>query len=258
MNEDLLYDEIQNYLNNEMKETERAAFEQRLQTDSKLQEEVDLHRMADDTLELLVADNLRAELQQLGAEEAKKPSKKEGRVVNFRRRLVSISAAASVLLLIGFFGANFQARQYNDGNLASSYYQNELLTSVRGAEDQSLLEEGMRLVTAENYQEAVTYFEQIQDQDLVAEAQYAAGHAYYNLEQYDNALSAFDNAISSNDPRFVKKAEWFSLLSGLAAGQEDTEAFRSRLDQLIADDSHDFHDSAVELNKKLNSFWRSF
>ena len=259
MNEDKKYDQIQRYLNGDLTEQEVQAFEEALTQDAELKEEMDLHLLANDAVELIVEDELRADLKQLAQKSSQKTSQSSGaKVVSLRRRLYVFGAAASVLLLLGFFAINFQSNQYSNDAIASGAYQNELLNRVRGAEDASLLQEGMTLLTQENYEEAVAYFFRVTDPALEAEAKYAAGHAHYNLLDYEKAMSNFTAVIESKDPRFVEKAEWFYLLSALADDKIQEEQPLQVLDKLINDDSHLYHQEAMAVNKKLKSFWRNF
>ena len=85
MNEEKKYEQIQNYLSGALTTTELKDFEKALAEDPQLQEEVDLHLLADDAIELVIEDDLRSELQTLAQENNKKKSVTGGRVVSMRR-----------------------------------------------------------------------------------------------------------------------------------------------------------------------------
>lgn len=259
MNEEKKYEQIQSYLEGSLSETEREAFEQELNQDPDLQADLDLHLLSNDAIELVIEDSLRADLKELQqeTEQIKQPSKK-GRVVGLRRRMVSLSIAASILLVIGFFTANYQINQYGNQAIAGSLYENELLTTVRGNNNASLLQQGMELFEQENYQAAIDYFDQVDDPNLKAEAAYAAGHSYYNLGAFSAAAEQFAGVMQSNDPRFVEKSELFYLISALAADQTDNAQFNEVLNQMLENEEHLHHQEALEIQKKLNSFWRRF
>lgn len=259
MNEEKKYEQIQSYLEGSLSETEKRAFDQELKQDPDLQAELDLHILSNDAIELAIEDSLRADLKQLHQESQQvEQPKKKGRVVGLRRRLTALSIAASILLIIGFFAANYQINQYDNQSIAGSMYENDLLSRVRGNNNASLLQQGMELYTQENYSAAIEYFEQIDDASLKAEADYAKGHAYYNLGQFPAAMESFAAVVDSQDPRFVEKSELFYLLSALAADQTDNNRFNTLLTQMIENEEHLHHHEALKIQKKLNSFWRNF
>jgi tetratricopeptide (TPR) repeat protein len=259
MNEKEKYEQIQHYLDASLSETERLAFEQELTKDPGLQAALDLHLLSNDAIEFVIEDSLRSELQTLHQKSTiTRKTANSGRVVNLRRRIIPLSIAATVLLLVGFFTANFQGKQYDNQAIAGAFYENDLLLRVRGSNSASLLQEGMQLFSQEDYPAAIDYFEQVSDPTLQAEANYAAAHAHYNLEQYPVAMQNFAAVIDSQDPRFTEKAELYYLLSTLAADQTTEQRFGDLLTKMIENKEHLHHQEALAINKKLNSFWRNF
>lgn len=257
MNEDTKYQKIQDYLEGRLSSPELDAFENELKSDPDLQMEVDLQRLSGDAIELLVEENLRGELKDLHRE-MQGQSAPQTKVRSLRRRIVPLSIAASILLVIGFFAANYTAGQYDNDSLAADFYDNDLLQRVRGNNSASLLQEGMDFYESGNYTEALTYLDGVTDPNLKAEAEYAAAHAHYNLGQYQEAMDNFETVMNSNDPRFTEKAEYYYLLSSLAGNQTNTEKFNNTLDKILNDEAHLHHKDALKLNKKLKSFWRNF
>jgi len=259
MNEEKKYEQIQSYLSGTLTEPEHSSFEQELANSSTLQEEMDLHLLSNDAIDLVVEDDLRAELNNLAQQNKQKKNENQGgRVVSMRRRIYTLSIAASILLVIGFFTATFQASKYDNDSIASGYYSNDLLERVRGANSASLLQEGMDFLLADDYSEAIGYFDQVTDPALIAEAHYGAAHAHYNLENYQAAMTNFANVVDSKDPRFKEKAELFYVLSALAADQMEDDRFNTLFDKLLSDEGHYAHKDILEINKKLKSFWRNF
>jgi tetratricopeptide (TPR) repeat protein len=259
MNEEKKYELIQDYLDDSLSETERLAFEQELAKDADLQADLDLHLLSNDAIEFVIEDSLRSELQTLHQEsKATQKTASGGRVVNMRRRMIPLSIAATVLLLVGFFTATFQAKQYDNQAIAGTFYENDLLQRVRGNNSASLLQKGMQLFLQEDYPAAIDYFGQVSEPTLQAEANYAMAHAHYNLEQYPAAMQNFATVIDSQDPRFTEKAELYYLLSTLAADQTTDQRFGDLLTKMIENKEHLHHQEALAINKKLNSFWRNF
>ncbi len=259
MNEEKKYEQIQSYLDGSLSATDRQVFEQELTQDPDLKADLDLHLLSNDAIELVIEDSLREDLKQLHQEskKVKEPTKK-GKVVGLRRRMISLSIAASILLVVGFFAANYQANQYDNQSIAGALYEDDLLTRVRGSNSASLLQQGMDLYTQGNYPASIEFFDQVEDPNLQAEADYATGHAHYNIGAFPAAAENFAAAIDSGDPRFVEKSELYYLLSALAADQTDANRFNEVLNQMLENEEHLHHQEALNIQKKLNSFWRNF
>ncbi|HKK74386.1 MAG TPA: hypothetical protein VJ953_04870 [Saprospiraceae bacterium] len=257
MNEENKYQQIQDYLEGRLDEAAETAFEAEMDRDAELKTEVDLHRLSGDAIELIIADELRDDLKALQEENKQRPVP-EKKVRPLRRRLTSLSIAASVLLLIGFFAVNYTANQYDNDAIADTYYQNDLLQRVRGAGSESLLQEGMTLYENGEYEAAIEYLDGVDNPSLVAEAKYAAAHAHFNLGQYAAAIDDFLVVADSDDPRFAEKAEFYYLLSALAADQTSTDTFNTILEKILNNEAHLHHNDVLKINQKLQSFWRKF
>jgi tetratricopeptide (TPR) repeat protein len=257
MNEEIRYQQIQDYLEGRLDEAAETAFEAEMDRDPELKAEVDLQRLSGDAIELIIADSLRNDLQAL-QEETKQQTPPTTKVRPLRRRILPLSIAATVLLVIGFFAATYTASQYDNDVIAGAYYDNELLQRVRGNNSASLLQEGMDFYESGNYEQAIEYLDGVTNPALEAEATYAAAHAHYNLKQYPAAMDNFATVMDRSDPRFTEKAEFYYLLSALAADQAETETFNTILDKILNNEAHLHHNDVLQINKKLKSFWRNF
>jgi tetratricopeptide (TPR) repeat protein len=255
MNKENTYQQIQDYLEGNLEAVARAAFEAAMQDDPELKTAVDLQRLSLEAIELVIADSLREDLQAWqAADEQKDTASGGGRIRTLRRRILPLSIAATVLLVIGFFASTYLAQPYDNAALASSYYQNDLLQRVRGSRSASLLQDGMDLYESGDYEGAIASMEEVSNPALLAEAAYAIGHSHYQLADYEQAMQDFLRVIASQDPRFTEKAEFFYLLAALAADQTEQADFIQVLERIVNNESHLYHKRTVELKQKLHRF----
>lgn len=104
-----LFEKIDLYLSGELQGDERKAFEQKLQEDSGLSKEVDLHRRLDRVMEDQPKQSLREKLQQLREKHDNSGLESSSKGDGPRRRNILLAAAAivaavaGIVLLINFF-----------------------------------------------------------------------------------------------------------------------------------------------------------
>ncbi len=241
---------IEQFLMNDLSESDRIAFESRLEQDEDLAAEFDRHETAHKVLDFVIAKNLKADLMELEAE-----SKVVSLQSRKRRSLrVVLSAAASVLLLVGFFALNF----LNPGNvspseLAFENYQLRDPAGVRSAGDKAgypeSLEKGLDALDQEDYQTASELLGSVgSEDDYYILAQFYLGHSLYLNKSYADAAVAFQNVAASEDLRYQAEAEWYTLLSCMAQDQVCT----AELEKITSDTGHDYYEDASEISKKLS------
>ena len=260
------FDKIEQYLADAMSEEERSSFEAEVAQNKELREAVEAHRLAQDAMEVMIEDNLRAELQKMQADtypiqKLRKSDEQGGRVVSLRRYWPRLAVAASVLLLIGFFTFQWTGNNYSDSAIAGNFYQPEDLLQeieVRGDREESVLATGIKQLEAAQYQEALTTLESIPDtSDFILDATYLKG---FGLAQQGNIAQAQEQLQTVIDqkinPNLADKAEWLYLLMYLNAEDTDNPEFKALLEKISNDPDHSYHASAVKLKKQLNSFWR--
>lgn len=260
------FDQIDQYLNGELTVQEKNAFEKELDQNPEIQKAMDQYLLSMDAIDVLVEDNLRAELQQLKKSEKLETEgnvRRLGQRTGGRRRLLtSLAAAASVALLVGFFTLNWATSTYSTDNLQLAYYDAPGGVGVRGGGQSAseLLDDGFAALKANKFEDAKAIFAQIANGDSTTtaeqklEARYLLGHVAYAQADYQEARSQFEFVRTQGVDRFTEKAEWYSILAGLASGTKD-ETFNQLLDQLKTDSGHSFHNEARELDSKMSSFW---
>lgn len=238
------FDLIEKYMTGELSEVEKQSFDNRLAEDEALAEAFQLHQSAHKALDVLVAQNLKAELQEM-EEESKVVSLRKRR----RTRLTIVSVAASVLVLVGAFFVIFPQDNLSNAELAAVYYEAPDFGTRGGAaaSPENPLTAGVNALQNNAVEEAITQLGEVKETDpdyLVA--QYFLGHAFYTDAQYDRAQQSFSMVGSSSDLRYVEEAQWYELLSCLAQNAECGEL----LSGLIEDESHPFHTKAKEIKRR--------
>ena len=258
--EEQILNKIEAYLNGDLSSSEEQQFDTEIAQNPKLAKAIDNYSIANDAIEILIEDNLRKELEQLKAEEAS-----AGKVVSInknrhqikRRSLRSYMAiAASLAILLGFFSVQWAGNNYSNEALMEEVYGYKM-PNVRAANNTPHpFAEGLKAYQAQDFSKASQFFEGIAaDDSRYSEAQFYLGHTLYQGKNYMTSAAKFKQVVTANDVRFVENAEWYQLLSLLAAGDRSKE-FQSLLSQIANDKNHTFNNKAMQLQTKLGSFWR--
>ena len=219
--EELKYITFENYLKNELTETERIAFETKLQSDADFKQEFEIYKALDTSLSSKFKNEaseqeLRTTLTNLGNQFIKeeKLTKKKSKVIslfNYKKLLV----AASIALLIGFF-------IFKNGNPVYSDFSNHsnLELVVRGDSNETILK-AQDAFNNKNYKTAfaqLTVLEAEFPNDI--EIQLYKGICLLELNKFSQAETIFDT-ISSGNSAFSTKATWYKALSLLKQEQFD-------------------------------------
>ncbi len=80
---------------------------------------------------------------------------------------------------------------------------------------------------------------------------------YFNQNQFDSAIAAYeyflgDTELLAINKEAKQKAEWQLVLTYLA---QNNPKYVAQLDVIVSDNSHLFHQNALNLKQKTNSFW---
>ncbi len=248
------YEQIEAYLFGDLTEKEAAAFESEIAADATLKREVDKHKLANNSLEILIEDSLREELKKLKAEETH--SEKQAKIVPMRRMRFMMAAAAVIVALIGFITFQWANDTYSNSGLVASNYEAFQKEEIRFPGVETVLENASDAYEQGDFQQAIELLNSIPlENDFYAEAQYISGHSYFQQNQFKEAAQAFQNTINQNHPRLNDDAEWYLALSYLSMNETGAD-FQNLLNQIATSDGHDFQKNAQELKSDLDSFWR--
>ena len=240
-------EKIERYALGQMSGSESKSFEKELSTNSELSLQYSVYQLSLDAIEIDVEKNLRNDLESWSKESSDSESINEPKVVPFRRQIFQFAAAASVLLLVGFFGWNYMQSSPSTGIDYANYYNSPVISELRDSNTSDLAwQAALDNFENSNYQKAINSFESIEvDAPRFDEAQYLSGHAKVALKDYNAALRNFKTVKNLKVTKFKDKAEWNYILCLLRINPESMEG--KTLLEKIAKSDHSFSQQAEEI-----------
>ncbi|MEM1327937.1 MAG: hypothetical protein AAGI23_18405 [Bacteroidota bacterium] len=264
--------EIEAYLNKEMSEAERIAFEQRLEVDGELAKEVEFHRAVVGGIDKAGVLDFRVMVgevhQELKGEQffeaktvAQKPETKVRTMRFGRRRILSIAASFAVLLVAAWwlflrpispeqlYANNFELPD----NQLTTQIEDRLAATGFGTNKSALrtLEEAMTEFETGNYVKAISGFRAFKTaapQDgLVAQASLYEAVALLELNEVTEAQNLLLDLVQNDASTLQEDAQWYLALSYLKI--ENTATALEWLNQL--NDSAEYGTEAQRLIQKL-------
>ena len=261
MDINLYIERIEQYETGGMSSPERSVFEAELTSNADLRQAHALFLQTNDVIEQGIENSLRSQLQGWAGASSQAPivaTKTVGnKVVPMTSTWARLAVAASVALLMGWFGWQWAGGQYSDQALYAGYYEKPPDTAFRAPGTDHPLQQGFDAMKANHLEDAVAFFSSItSDNDRYAEAQYYLGHASLQLKKYDSAIEAFRQCAARTDSKFREKAEWNLLLTYMAAGRTGGAEFKALLEQVAGNAGHSYQKQAQALAGDMRSFWR--
>lgn len=267
--DDQTYARIASYLNNQMDEAEKTAFEALLESDAELASFLETYK----TLEGVYNEEKWTVKTTASVEEVKKLahqfrtddvldlSKKiraiqqENHVQKSPKRktyFYYISSAVAVAAIFTLFYFSFMQslspneafEQYHNWNTLPSFQDKGIAgdTKANLIKAETLFEEG-------KYKEALTLFSSTtKNIDYNPNAALYIGISQLELQQYSEALKTFD-VLKNSDAIDKHKAHWYTALIYLKQG--DAEKAKNTLEILIQNPTYYNYEKAQKLRKKL-------
>jgi hypothetical protein len=213
------FDLISRYLEGEMNEQERLAFEKKIKDNPELAKEIKLHRDIDDTIKDTKLLDFYEQLESIH-----KKLKKEGALEethdekeNHNRRLYlrwyNIAAAIIILLVISTV-LYFTLRPPLNERLYSQFfkpYNGSYI--VRSAATQDKYSKASDTYDSANYEKSWNMFNELIKVDtLKINAMFFKGISAMEINKYDDAINSFNFIIKDNSTLFVNQAEWYLAL----------------------------------------------
>lgn len=244
------------YLRGELRNQEKAAFEQDLQKDTSFKQEVEFYQ---DLSKVVNWKGAMEEAQEELSGQQHTPAKV--RTLGMRRLL---SYAASFLVLLTCGTLWFANTNYSDTALANlnesklNLYNSSNNRTVENQQTQTR-QEGITALEEHRYTDAIQFFDAIATENPSDfSAQLSSAYAAYKAGNYSIAEeTAAKMAKQTQDKLVQQKAEWLIVQSKLAYQGQD-ENLSTFLQKIVRDDTHLFQKEAKKLEIKRNSFWRKF
>lgn len=240
---------ISRYLEGEMDPIEATGFEEALENNPELKEEVDLYREVDQAIADTEVLDLRAQLdeihEELSPQLEKLTRKSPKRVLRY-----AVAASIAVVISLGTYSLFF--KKVDNNKIVSEFYKPYDVTLVnRSSNDHilPLMREALYKYDNEEYREAVSLFREILEVKPEMTASYLySGISYMELKEYVNAEKSFIAVIEHDDNLYIEQAEWYLGMVYLLT--DELEKAKVQFLKIKLDDGY-YKDEATRILKKL-------
>ncbi|MDC8004682.1 tetratricopeptide repeat protein [Aureisphaera galaxeae] len=240
------YEHIDGYLKGTLDEDTRNNFEQRLQSDSELREELEIQKKLYEHFEVHSEEEERLQGVMKSIEDAGKAY--HGLHGRRKKLRYFIPVAASIVLLVGYF--MFFGSSSSMDSLYAEYSDWDSLPSLteRGTEVNTL-QKAADYFSEKSYAEAIsalqTHLEKDPENPLALSY---LGLSHLEMQNYDEAIKTFD-LLQNGTSLDRNKALWYKAMTYLKAKDEANTI--STLEHLLEDSNNYKHKEANELLKTL-------
>lgn len=246
--------EIDRYLHRELTEEELAAFELEMENNADLVAEVSLYQNIDAAIQESDVMTLRARLNAINHDIAGEKHQEGSFITRTKgKRLVAVSVAASLILLLGI-GSILKNNLSAPGDLYGEYYSAYPATGISRASGTGLdskVSEALLQFNERNYGESLVLFRAVLDQDADNPVgNFYSGMAYQETGQYEKAIGHYQQVIQAGNNLFVNQAEWYS---GLCYLQNDDRRNAVRRFKKIANSKSFYSEKALAILRKIKN-----
>lgn len=245
MDELKYYDRIDAYHEKRMSVEDASKFEQELLSNEELKLENDAYLMTMEAALAIGYEHLK--------EQKSSTTSEPGAIV---RKIKSrwMMAAASILLLAGC-SLQYANKSYTNEALALNKFTDPNVAGIRAENESTLFAQIEEVFNSKEYKRVVDMVQGVNANDSIyLEVQFIAGHANIYLKEYSKAISGLRIAASDENFMDSDNAQWNLALSYVLTGQTDLAL--GVLDKLAEDPNADYYQLAIDLRRKLQSFWR--
>ena len=243
------YDEfIQPFLDGELSREELDWFNQELQSNAVLAEDIKLYREVDSAIREQDVMELRDQLDVIH-NSIGDPTKEPAQHSRIRKVLsYGVIVLLSILISFGIL-LKVQHKKLTNEQIYQRHYEPYEVTMIyRSGETQSLINLAQSKYDAQDFFGAIEIYEQILGKEPGdMESNLYSGISYLETEQYSKAENRFGTIIDHNDNLFIEQAEWYLGFCYLRTGK-NLEA-RSHFKEISKGDG--------SFNKKARKIMRS-
>ncbi|MEN0004337.1 MAG: hypothetical protein AAF798_09345 [Bacteroidota bacterium] len=226
---------IEDYLNGDLKNQALNDFEQRLQTDKALAEELQLHRKVEYWLKKQHKEQLQQEWKTLIKQQEPLPAQKIRTLT-----VVKWAAGLAASLLIGMAFLSWFNSSPSPATLADAYWKQSANFTYKGTErstslspTEKALSDAYLAYKNKYYRSSLDLLEKItplSDQEKLLQ-----GANYFALQQFDTAVETFEAILQDPNSYTKDQARWYLALSLLAL--EQTEKAKPILQKIVNEES---------------------
>lgn len=241
MDGSVLYEQIQDYLNGELRGTVLTEFEAKLKSDPALSAEVELQRDIDLALMDDSSIPFVQTLNDIHEEQMEKEHKQPTEVTETwfsRRRVLRYTAAVAVVGLLAFFALPYllpspptqTAFQLSESSIGET----PLLDTQRSGMDENDVTKKVEAINSKiengEYEASIPLLEDLYRQTNDKSDALSLGYCHLQVKKYDKAISVFKE-ISSENSKVKDMAMWYMAHTYLRKG--DKAAATDTLKKLI-------------------------
>ena len=223
--QELLFEQIELYLNKQMNPTEEADFEARMASDGFLKASVELHRDLAKAITNKEEIELEAKLRHIGNEYFAKKTLR--RIPLWQNRSWLVAASISLLAIVGaWLYLSGPSHPQHQELYASHYEPYSIPDGFQGLRDDSgisadPLAQAVGLYEKKAYEPALQSFRQLPDSSLNTPlVQICMGICYLQTGEVSQAQKHFEQLLQKEDHFFKSPAQWYLALSHLKEGNK--------------------------------------
>lgn len=240
-------DNLVQYLDNEMTDTEKQAFEKLLQQDTALHERYQLMLIAKQAIR---SKGLKEKVSALHKEYIKAREQSQPKEINISRKSSSffknfMRVAAVFIIAVAGYGI-FEFSSTNTNTVFNNNFVVYNLPVTRGAAEHKLI---YSLYAAANYNAVVNAFKATNEKSQ--EDYFLAAQAYLQLNRTAEAINSFQQVekmnAESNQQYFVEETDFYLALAYIKAGRIN-EA-QNQLNKITSNKRHLFYNKAKNISK---------
>lgn len=238
---------IEDFLEGKLSAEEEVAFKLRMEAESEFAKEVEAHRQAHDVVEMYTKIRMKEKVKAIHQNSKARP-------IFFLKRPFLIAASLLVIIIVSCF--SYAKTNYSNPSLIADNIQ--LITlDQRNISDEGKGELYKNLESAyraNDYDQAIDILSSTPQSSSYNWEQFALGNLYLQVEKSSEAIGVFQSLMESGDIRYLEDAQWLLAIAHLQ--NDDEENAKLSLENIIQTPDHSLYNQAIEMKKRLNSFWR--
>lgn len=240
---------ISRYLEGEMDPIEATGFEESLENDPELKEEVDLYREVEEAISDTEALDLRSQLDEIHEELTPQLEKMKKRS---SKQVLRYAVAASIAVIISLGTYSLFFKKVDNNKIVTEFYKPYDVTLVNRSANTSitpLMREALYKYETKDYEEAIVLFKEILEINPQMTASHLySGISYLEIEQYKNAEKSLTAVLEHNDNLYMEQADWYLGMVYLLNEEKDKARMQFRK---ISNSDGYYEDEARKILRKL-------
>lgn len=240
---------ISRYLEGEMDPIEATGFEESLENDPELKEEVDLYREVEEAISDTEALDLRAQIDEIHEELTPQLEKLKK---NSSKQVLRYVVAASIAVIISLGTYSLFFKKVDNNKIVTEFYKPYDVTLVNRSANTNItpmMREALYKYETQDYEEAIVLFKEILEiNPQITASHLYSGISYLEIEQYKSAEKSLTAVLEHNDNLYMEQADWYLGMVYLL--NEEKNKARMQFRKIKNSDGY-YEDEARKILRKL-------